>query len=143
MKKLKKINMEDNLAQMFLICEGLYAATTGFLLFSVSGQHESGVYGLLSNMMSLDAWAVLLVISGIVLTLSAFQSGTSKAFSMAVAGALGGVLLLLYGVASFEIGVPHAIGVRYVIVSIFMLTISYLGARTLWIERNVANDSEE
>lgn len=138
MKKLKRINIEDNLAQMFLICEGLYATTTGFLLFSVhNGHHESGVYRLLSNLMSLDAWAVLLVISGIVLTLSAFQHGRAKAFSMAVAGTLGGVLLLLYGIASFEIDVSYAIGVRYVVVSVFMLTIAYLGTRTLWTERDI------
>lgn len=140
-RKLKKINLEDNLAQMFLICEGLYAVMTGFLLFNVDDNYTyNSVYNLLSNMMSLDAWAVLLIISGVMMIVASFQMGRLKALTMGISGSLGGFLMILYGIATYEVNASYAIGMRYITVGSFMLVIAFLGFRTLWISRRDSHD---
>lgn len=139
--KLKKINLEDNLAQMFLLCVGVYVGLTGFLLFDIDGSIRIGsIYTVMSRLMSLDAWALLLLLSGVIMIISAFQAGRVKAFSMAISGTLGGILLMLYGLASFEVSSTYAVGMRYVTVGSFLWIISFLGIRTLWIERRVRHD---
>lgn len=142
-RKLRKINLEDNLAQMFLLCEGVYVGLTGFLLFDIDGSIRIGsIYTVMSRLMSLDAWALLLLLSGIIMIISAFQNGRVKAFSMAISGTLSGILLMLYGLASFEVSSTYAVGMRYVTVGSFLWIIAFLGIRTLWIERRVRNDRE-
>lgn len=137
-RKLRKINLEDNLAQMFLLCVGVYVGLTGFLLLDVDGSIRIGsIYMVMSRLMSLDAWALLLIISGIIMVISAFQTGRVKAFSMVISGVLGGVLLMLYGLASFEVSATYAVGMRYITVGSFLWIIAFLGIRTLWIERRV------
>ena len=139
--KLKKINLEDNLAQMFLLCEGVYVGLTGFLLFDIDGSIRIGsIYTVMSRLMSLDAWALLLLLSGVIMIISAFEAGRVKAFSMAISGTLGGILLMLYGLASFEVSSTYAVGMRYVTVGSFLWIIAFLGIRTLWIERRVRHD---
>lgn len=136
MKKLKGINLEDNLAQLFLLCQGLYVTATGFLLFTSNPfTSTSGTYLLLSGMMSLNAWAIIFIISGVSLVASAFLQGRIKSLSMFIGGILGGLLLLLYGVASFDAASNLAVGARYIIVGAFCLIIAALGGKDLWITR--------
>lgn len=140
-RKLKIINVEDNLAQMFLICEGLYSVITGLLLLAVDDAMRIGsVYILMSRLMSLDAWAMLLMLSGLILIASAFQVNRLKASSMMVGGLVSGILLMLYGLATFEVSVSYTMGMRHMVVGVFVLIISFLGARTLWIERRISNE---
>lgn len=136
MKKLRKINIEDNLAQMFLICSGLYVGTTGILLFEVEfNQGTKGVYSMLAKLLSLDAWGVVLIVSGLLLIASAFQKEELKFLSMLIGGMSGGTLLMLYGIASFDYNPYLSIGARYIVVGAFMLIIASLGGRELWIKR--------
>lgn len=136
MKKLKGINFEDNLAQPFLLCQGLYVTATGFLLFTSNPfTSTSDIYLLLSGMMPLEAWAIICIISGALLVVASFLQGKIKSVSMFVGGALGGLLLLLYGIASFDAGSNLAVGARYITVGAFCLIIAALGGKDLWITR--------
>lgn len=144
MRRLKHINLEDNLAQMFLICQGLYAIATGFLLFNIDNKYTyNSVYNLMANMMSLDAWALLLMISGLLMIVAGFQVGRLKALTMAISGSIGSALMILYGIASLEVQFSYAVGVRYIVVGVFMLIIAYLGIRTLWIGRRISDDKRK
>lgn len=122
---------------MFLICEGLYVGVTGMLLFEVDmTQNIGGLYAALASLISLDAWGIVFIVSGLLLIVSAFQKGKLKHLSMLIGGFLGGILLILYGVAGLDYSVHLAIGMRYAVVGIFMLIIAGIGGRELWVTRH-------
>lgn len=138
--ELRKINVEDNLAQLFLLCEGVYLISTGFLLFTLTNASSNrGIYNMLSNLMSLDAWSVIFFISGVLLIVSSFQKGSLRSLFILIGGFLGGILLVLYGVAYYDLdnGTDIALGIRYVIVGSFCLVASGLGGREFWVSRMI------
>ncbi|MCM3110055.1 hypothetical protein [Lederbergia lenta] len=137
----KKLNIDDILAKLCLVFLGLLVIVTGMFLI-ISGDYVtySGTYFYMSKILSLDAWGVILSLSGVLVLVSIFQNGSIKLLSMLIGGGLSGLMFLIYATASIEGSVSLLAGIRYVIIACVAIVVSYLGGVELWKRRTKKED---
>lgn len=129
----KKYDNNDFLAKMFLLFNALFIGVTGFyLILADNVEVQSSTYRLMSGLLSLDAWGVVMLTSGALYTMAAFQEGRLKYKSMLIAGLVGGVMFALYTMASMEASINIMVPMRYAVIATFNLIIAGVGGIALW-----------
>lgn len=129
----KKYDNNDFLAKMFLLFNALFIGVTGFyLILADNVEVQSSTYRLMSGLLSLDAWGVVMLTSGALYTMSAFQEGRLKYKSMLIAGLVGGIMFALYTMASMESSINIMVPIRYAVIATFNLIIAGVGGIALW-----------
>ena len=135
---LQNYNEHDFIARVSLICNALYLAITGgFLLTLDSIAYTAPTYELMSGIVSIGALGVLFLVAGFLIGHAALQDGNRRLWSLLVGGLLGGLLLGLYTMASFEGSLNDMLPLRYAVTTGFNVIIAGVGGIGLWINRRV------
>lgn len=133
---LRNYNEHDYIARVSLICTALYLGITGgYLLTLDSIEYSAPTYVLMSNVLSLGAYGVLFLVAAFLLGHAALQEGKRRSWSLLLGGLLGGLLLGLYTMASYEGSLNDMLPLRYAVVTVFNLILAGVGGFGLWINK--------
>lgn len=126
----------DLLAKAFLIFNAMYLAITGGYILTLDGiTYSKPTYDLMAGLLSLDTYGVLLLVASALLIYGTIQDGIARGYSLLIGGLIGGVLMVLYAMASFE-GMPSVLlPLRYALIAGFNLLVAGVGGVAVWIRR--------
>lgn len=126
----------DFLAKAFLIFIAMYLAITGGYILTLDGiTYSTPTYDLMAGLLSLDTYGVLLLIASALLLYGTVQDGLARGYSLLIGGLIGGVLIVLYAMASFEGSTNALLPLRYALVAGFNLLIAGVGGVRVWIRK--------
>lgn len=132
MKVLKNYNETLFLANMFIALLAVFNAMTGIFFLQVDNDIDSPTYSKMAEIMSLDAYGVIMLLSAVFLIVSAFQMGKLKYLSMIVGGITGAIVIGLYASASTIGAANIMLPMRYSLMACGYLIIAAVGGVGLW-----------
>ncbi|MBC6308104.1 hypothetical protein HCJ66_00925 [Listeria sp. FSL L7-1582] len=133
-KQLRELHYKEILAILFLLYTSLFNIITGFFLI-ISGDaitEKSRTYQLMEEIMGINAWGLLFIVSGVLLFIANIQETGTKFINFIVGGTVGAAILFLYASASFEVSHSMMLPARYAISGCFNLFIALLGGLEVW-----------
>lgn len=121
---------------MFLALLAVFNAMTGLFFVRVDNDIDSPTYSKMAEVMSLDAYGLIMLLSAIFLIVSAFQMGRLKYLSMLIGGMLGAFIIGLYAAASTLGAANLMLPMRYSLMACGCLIIAVVGGVGLWKKRH-------
>lgn len=133
---LRNYNEHDYIARVSLICDALYLGITGGYLMTLDSiAYSTETYDLMSHLLSLDAFGIIFIIAAVLLVHAALQEGLRRSWSLLIGGLIGGTLLGLYTMASYEGSLNEMLPLRYAVVAGFNFILAGVGGIGLWINK--------
>lgn len=141
MRVFKDYNETLFLANMFIVLLAVFNAMTGLFFVRVDNDINSPTYGKMAELMSLDAYGIIMLLSAAFLIISAFQMGRLKYLSMLVGGFIGTLIIGLYASASTLGAANLMLPMRYSLMVGGLLIIAVVGGVGLWKSRHKQGSS--
>ncbi|HHH5825563.1 TPA: hypothetical protein ACP2RJ_002103 [Listeria monocytogenes] len=132
--QLFETSYKEIFAVFFLLSVSFYNILTGYFLM-VSGDkivEKSMTYQLMDDLMTIDTWGFLFILSAALILIAAFQESNAKFINMAFGGLIGAIVLFLYSAASAEDAVTNLLPSRYALSACFNLFVAAMGGLELW-----------
>ncbi|EAE0718345.1 hypothetical protein Q876_08850 [Listeria monocytogenes] len=133
---------KEYLSILCLLQVSLFSMVTGGFLI-VKGDEiieQSKTYKLMANLMTMDTWGFLFVISSVLIFVAAFQETKAKFINMLIGGLIGVFVLFLYASASAESQATQLWPIRYGLSACFNLFVSIAGGWELWRMKKIEKD---
>lgn len=144
MNFLKSIKDEDNfLSMMFILIVALFNAMTGLFFLRIDYPVDSPTYGRMAEVLDLNIYGLLLIISAAFFIVSIFQNNKARFISMLVGGFLGGLLVSFYTSASTLGATNMMLPIRYGLIACGCFIIAAVGGVRLWKTRKKALLSQD
>ncbi|EGY0035111.1 hypothetical protein JHL52_001587 [Listeria monocytogenes] len=127
-------NYKEVFALYFLVSVSSYNILTGFFLM-VSGDkivEKSSTYQLMDNLMTIDTWGLLFILSAALILIASFQESNARFINLIFGGTIGAIVLFLYSAASSESAVTNLLPSRYALSACFNLFVAVMGGLELW-----------
>ncbi len=138
MNLLKSIKDEDTfLSMMFILVVALFNAMTGLFFLKIEYPVDSPTYGRMAEVIDLNIYGLLLIISAVFFILSIFQRGKTRLISMLIGGILGGLLVSFYTSASTLGAANVMLPIRYGLIACSCFIIAAVGGVRLWKTRKI------
>lgn len=138
MNLLKSIKDEDTfLSMMFILVVALFNAMTGLFFLKIDYPVDSPTYGRMAEVIDLNIYGLLLIISAVFFILSIFQRGKTRLISMLIGGILGGLLVSFYTSASTLGAANVMLPIRYGLIACSCFIIAAVGGVRLWKTRKI------
>lgn len=128
----KNYTEELFLSNMYIVLISVFNAMTGLYFVTAPKGVDSPTYGRMVELMSLDAYGLIMLLSSAFLIVSAFQVGKLKHLSMLVGGVIGTVIIGLYASASTQAAINIMLPMRYSLMACGCLIIGVVGGIGLW-----------
>lgn len=97
---------------------------------------KSRTYQLMDNLMTIDSWGFLFILSAVLILIASFQESNAKFINMMFGGLIGAIVLFLYSSASAESAVTNLLPSRYALSGCFNLFVATMGGLELWKMKN-------
>ena len=128
----KHYNEELFLAHMFVLTIAIFNGMTAIFFITADPRISSPTYEKMQELMSLDAYGLIMLASSVFLILSIFQIGKIKNLSMIAGGLLGTISIGLYASASTQGAVNMMLPSRYSLIACACLLLAIVGGFSLW-----------
>ncbi|EJQ3165337.1 hypothetical protein NZM88_002071 [Listeria monocytogenes] len=132
--QMLETNYKEVFALFFLLSVSFYNILTGFFLMVFGDKivEKSRTYQIMDNLMTIDTWGFLFILSAVLILIAAFQETNAKFINMIFGGLIGAIVLFLYSAASSESAVTNLLPSRYALSACFNLFVAVMGGLELW-----------
>jgi|SRR5690625_434518 len=135
MKELRNYDEKLFMSNMFIAVIAIFNAVTGIFFIFIDNNDETPTYSKMAELMSLDSYGLIMLLSALFLIVSAFQMDRLKYLSMIVGGLLGAFVIGLYASASTIEASNLMVPIRYSLMACGCLIIATVGGVGLWKSR--------
>ncbi|MBC2038355.1 hypothetical protein [Listeria marthii] len=132
--KMLETNYKEVFALFFLLSVSFYNILTGFFLMTSGDKivEKSRTYQLMDNLMTIDTWGLLFILSAVLILIASFQESNARFINLILGGGIGAIVLFLYSAASSESAATNLLPSRYALSACFNLFVATMGGLELW-----------
>lgn len=138
MRFIRNYNEDDVLSKTLLLYFAFQHGAIGvFFVFTKMTYLQSSALKGMANIMPMDAWGILLLISAVAFVVTVLQEHKLEYWFMLLAGITGMVTFALLSMASIELSVNQTNTINYIIIASIDLIVAILGGVGLWLRRTM------
>lgn len=136
MRFLHNYNEDDVLSKVLLLYFAFQHGAVGiFFVFGDVTTLGSNAFKGMANLLPMDAWGILLLVSAIAFIITVLQERKLEYWFMLLAGITGMVTFSLLAMANMELSVNQTNTINYIIIASIDMIVAILGGIALWLRR--------